>query len=194
MSSLETMTILDEVLAQLAALMGEVRNDQLGDPTPCRDFDVERLRHHILGWLTAFADGYADPGGKARAGIDDYEVPSDAAAAVREAAERMGAAVRAGAAQRPLWLGDNAMPGELALDMILWEYQMHGWDLARALDRPWSPPAAAAEQSLQFAPAMLTPDYQGEGKPFAPAVPVPADAPPLDRLLGLSGRDPQWQP
>jgi uncharacterized protein (TIGR03086 family) len=78
--------------------------------------------------------------------------------------------------------------------MILWEYQMHGWDLARATGRPWSPPETAARESLAFAPGMLTADYQGEGKAFAPPVPVPADAPALDRLLGLSGRDPHWQP
>jgi uncharacterized protein (TIGR03086 family) len=76
--------------------------------------------------------------------------------------------------------------------MILWEYQVHGWDLARATGQPWSPPAAAAEESLEFAPGMLTPDYQGEGKAFGPPVPIPATAPALDRLLALSGRDPGW--
>ena len=86
------------------------------------------------------------------------------------------------------------MPGEMALSMILWEYQVHGWDLARATGQPWSPPAEAAEESLEFAPGMLTPDYQGDGKAFAPRVPVPASAPALDRLLGLSGRDPGWWP
>ncbi len=70
------------------------------------------------------------------------------------------------------------MPGEMALGMILWEYQVHGWDLARATGQPWNPPAAAAEESLGFAPAMLTPDDQGAGKPFADAVAVPEDAPP----------------
>ena len=84
------------------------------------------------------------------------------------------------------------MPGDMALSMILWEYQVHGWDLARATGQPWSPPAAAAEESLDFAPGMLTTDYQGEGKAFAPPVPVPETAPRLDRLLGLSGRDPAW--
>ena len=76
--------------------------------------------------------------------------------------------------------------------MILWEYQVHGWDLARATGQPWHPPAAAAEQSMRFAPTMLTDDYQGEGKTFAQPVSVPEDAPPLDRLLGLSGRRPDW--
>ena len=84
------------------------------------------------------------------------------------------------------------MPGDLALGMILCEYQVHGWDIARATGQLWSPPAAASEESLTFAPAMLNDDYQGEGKPFGTRVAVADDAPPLDRLLGLSGRDPGW--
>ncbi len=50
------------------------------------------------------------------------------------------------------------MPGELALGMILWEYQMHGWDLARATGQSWwRLPAAAAEESLGFAPEHAEP-------------------------------------
>lgn len=108
------------------------------------------------------------------------------------AAAQLDRAVRAGAAERPLRLGESAMPGELALGMILWEYHVHGWDLAVATGQPWTPPAEAAEASLAFAPGMLTPDYQGEGKSFGPPVDVPWDAPALDRLLGISGRDPHW--
>lgn len=86
------------------------------------------------------------------------------------------------------------MPGDMALGMILWEYQVHGWDLARATGQQWSPPVEAAEESLAFAPAMLTEDYQGEGKSFAARVEVPDAAPALDHLIGLSGRDPTWPP
>lgn len=50
------------------------------------------------------------------------------------------------------------------------------------------------EASLAFAPGMLTGDYQGEAKTFGPRVDVPEDAPAIDRLVGLSGRDPRWAP
>jgi uncharacterized protein (TIGR03086 family) len=185
--------LLGAVLDGLAPVVGGIQPGQLHDPTPCTDYDVEQLRTHVLGWLATFAAGFADPRGQApRAGLDGYEAPADGAAAVRAAAATLDRALRDGAAQRPLSLGGSAMPGELALGMILWEYQMHGWDLARATGQDWAPPAAAAEASLAFAPSMLSSDYQGEGKAFAPRVPVPDTAPPLDRLLGLSGRDPGW--
>ena len=188
-----TADLLSAVLADLAPVMSGITPQQLINPTPCTELDVAQLRDHVLGWLDTFAAGFADPGGQApRAGLADYQASADPAAEVRAAAATLDAAIRAGAAARPLRLGEQAMPGDMALSMILWEYQVHGWDLARATGQPWSPPAAAAEESLAFAPNMLTPDYQGEGKAFAPRVPVAADAPALDRLLGLSGRDPDW--
>jgi uncharacterized protein (TIGR03086 family) len=191
-----TADLLGAVLTDLAAVVGSTAPAQLHAPTPCTRFDVAQLRHHVVGWLDLFAAGFADPRGQAPAGIEDDvhldQTPEEAAAAVRAAAERLDRAVRAGATDRPLRLGDSAMPGDMALSMILWEYQVHGWDLARATGQEWAPPAAAAEESLAFAPAMLTDDYQGPGKAFEARVPVPDSAPALDRLLGLSGRDPGW--
>jgi uncharacterized protein (TIGR03086 family) len=176
----QTRELLSAVLADLAEVVGGISPAQLHHPTPCTDYDVAQLRDHVLHWLTTFADAFADQPG------------SGQLETITAAADRMDQALRAGAASRPLRLGDSAMPGDMALSMILWEYQMHGWDLARATSQAWSPPAAAAEESLEFAPGMLTADYQGEGKAFAPRVPVPESAPAFDRLLGLSGRDPAW--
>jgi uncharacterized protein (TIGR03086 family) len=192
-STQQTADLLAAVLADLAQVVGGVTADHLHDPTPCADWDVAQLRDHVLGWLTTFAAGFADPDGQApRASLDGYTAPADPAAEVRSAAATLDAALRSGAASRPLRLGEAAMPGGMALDMILWEYLVHGWDLARATGQPWSPPAAATAESLAFAPGLLTADYQGHGKAFGVAVPVPDTAPPLDRLLGLSGRDPRW--
>ena len=189
----KTADLLTEVLTELAPVVGGITDDQLHGPTPCTEYDVAQLRQHVLGWLTIFAAGFADPAGQApAASTDGYQVPADPAAEVRAAASTISQAIRAGAASRPLRLGGSGMPGDMALSMILWEYQVHGWDLARATGQPWSPPAAAAEQSLAFAPGMLTSDYQGAGKAFGDRVPVPDSAVPLNRLLGLSGRDPGW--
>ena len=192
-STARTAHLLAGVLDELATVVANIKPEQLHDPTPCTDYDVEQLRDHVVGWLSTFADGFADPNGQApRATLDDYRAPAEPATEIRAAADRLDRALRAGAAERPLRLGEAAMPGELALGMILWEYQVHGWDLARATGQPWAPAAAASLESLAFAPGMLTPDYQGEGKAFGVPVPVAPDAPPLDRLLGLSGRDPGW--
>jgi len=189
----KTTDLLAAVLADLGPMVGHITGEQLHDPTPCTELDVAQLRTHVLGWLTTFAAGFADAGGQAPLDrLEGYAVPADPAAEVRSASDTMAAALRGGAADRPMRLGNSAMPGDMALSMVLWEYQVHGWDLARATGQPWSPPADAAEESLEFAPGMLTDDYQGDGKAFAPRVPVPATASPLDRLLGLSGRDPAW--
>lgn len=189
----QTTDLLSSVLSELALVVDAIDQDRLQDPTPCGEWDVAQLRDHVLGWLVTFAAGFSDPEGRApNADIANYSTPSDGGAEVRRAAESLVGALRGGAAQRPLWLGENSMPGELALGMILWEYQVHGWDLARATGQEWSPPVAAAEESLAFAPAMLTPDYQGEGKAFAPPVVIPGSSSALDQLLGLSGRDPEW--
>lgn len=187
----DTRAHLNAVLIDLARVVDGIDDARRTAPTPCTEYDVSTLLDHVVGWLDTFSAGYADPGGRApRADLSGFRAPEDPAAAVREAASRLDRALAAGAATRPLVLGEAAMPGEMALSMILWEYQVHGWDLATATGQPWSPPADGLEASLVFAPMMLTDDYQGEGKPFAPRVGVADDAPALDRLVAISGRDP----
>ena len=127
-----TADLLRPVLDDLAVVVARTQGHETA-PTPCADLDVAGVRHHAASWLANFADGYADPGGQAsEAGA---EVPDDVdglVASVRDSTARLDAAVRAGALDRPLKLGGNAMPGEMALSMILWEYVVHGWDLAAA--------------------------------------------------------------
>lgn len=193
MDAIETQDLLKPVLADLAEVVDDIRSDQLGAPTPCTEMDVTALRDHVLTWTAIFAGGYADPEGNAPMQIaEKFTAPTDPGAALRESAALLDTSVRAGAADRPLSLAGSAMPGDMALSMILWEYVVHGWDLARATGQSWAPDEAATIAALEFAPGMLTPDFQGEGKAFAPQVAVAVDADALDRLLGLSGRDPSW--
>jgi uncharacterized protein (TIGR03086 family) len=69
---------------------------------------------------------------------------------------------------------------------------MHSWDLARAggqdpgLDEDQAARMLAGMQPIE---AMLRDSGQ-----YGPAVPVPDDAPVVDRLMGFIGRDPAWRP
>lgn len=171
--------------------------DQLPDsldtaPTPCTEYDIATLRAHVIGWLTAFADGLSDPDGRC-SDPNAVQVLDRGRDQVANARDRIRLALPQ-AAHRPLWIGDAQLPGDLALSMMLWEYQVHGWDLAQAAGLPWQPEREGLLASLDFAPAMLTPDFQGEGKAFAPPVRLRDGQPPLHRLLALSGRDPHWAP
>ena len=50
------------VLALLADVLDGIPADppETADaPTPCTDYSIADLRRHVVGWLTAFTDGYA---------------------------------------------------------------------------------------------------------------------------------------
>lgn len=194
MTTSDTAASTKAVLDALAVVLDGIGAGQLDDPTPCSEFTVRDLRDHVVEWSTAFATGFADPDGKAQ---DASTVTTDGngSAQVRRAASQLTEGVARNGLDGQLDLGvAGAMPAQLALAMVLWEYQVHGWDLARATGQPWAPDQGPVKDSLGFADGMLTPDFQGEGKPFAPRIDLAADAPALDRLVAMSGRDPRWTP
>jgi uncharacterized protein (TIGR03086 family) len=77
------------------------------------------------------------------------------------------------------------------LEIALNELVIHGWDVARASGQPFNCDLQALDASMEFVSLMSTPE--GPEGLFGPAVDIPADAAPLDRVLGLSGRDPSWR-
>ena len=89
--------------------------------------------------------------------------------------------------------GGIELPGEQAGIVALDELVLHGWDVARASGQPYEPDPALLEIVHDFVAQFSGPgmDEQREGL-FGPEVEVPADAPLLDRVLGLAGRDPGW--
>ena len=83
-----------------------------------------------------------------------------------------------------------ALPGHVAGLVALDELVVHGWDIAVAIGQPYAPPVEDVEAAMSFVAAF---DAPRDGNLFGPAVPVPDNAPALDRLLGLTGRDPRWR-
>lgn len=87
--------------------------------------------------------------------------------------------------------GGLDLPADVAGVIALDELVLHGWDLAVATGRPFTPDDDAVAV-LEFTDAMSAPGQEAsrEGL-FGPVVAVPADVPPFDRALGNSGRDPR---
>ncbi len=72
----------------------------------------------------------------------------------------------------------------------------HGWDLAKATGQD-ATMAPGEVELLWDALRRMEPawwDWHHRNGWYAPAVPVPEDAPLQDRVLGLVGRDPRWTP
>ena len=185
--------LLEDVLERTGAVFAAVPEGAGGRPTPCPDFDVAGLQRHIVGWLRGFDDAVVH----GRLTIDPSAEPvgPDPTADYRAAAASLLAHWRSGDPEQPVRLvGDDGIPKASAYRMLLGEYIVHGWDLAKAVGAPvtWTDEEAAA--ALEGMRGMLTADFRGPGGSFGPEVPVPDDAPAVERLVAFAGRDPKWSP
>jgi uncharacterized protein (TIGR03086 family) len=177
----------------LAALVSAVPDDALAGPTPCPDMTVAALLDHIAGLSVAFTaaatkeelpGGPAGPSSDAAALVPDWqtEIPARLAALAQ-------AWKAADAWEGMTMAGPIEMPAPAAALVALDEVVIHGWDLARATGRPFAPDPDLLEAVHGFVSQF------GDERPpglFGPIVPVADDAPLLDRVVGLTGRDPGW--
>lgn len=181
-----------ELVAKLAA---QVRDDQLDAPTPCEEYRVRHILGHLVGLTAAFRDAArkalgpstaTDPGSTVPDVGDDWRTVlpvqlRELADAWRdpEAWEGMTQA------------GGVTFPASAAGRVALNEVVVHGWDLARATGQDYPADQASLESSFELLAPAAEADAESRG-PFGPAVAVPDDASLLDRVIGLSGRQPAW--
>jgi uncharacterized protein (TIGR03086 family) len=182
--------------AEVARIVAGVRDDQLTGATPCEGTPVAGLLDHLAGLSVAFrmaAEKQALSGGP-RASADN--LVGDWRTAIPAQLASLADAWRAPSA----WDGEAEVAGARlpasAMGVVATnEVLVHGWDLAVATGQEYRPDPAAVEACLGYVTAMNTPENeQMRSGQFGPVVPVPDDAPAMDRLLGLAGRDPGWSP
>ncbi|GHI08638.1 hypothetical protein AQI88_04200 [Streptomyces cellostaticus] len=194
-----TDTILDlgpqtRILARLAEA---VTDDQLPGPTPCPDLAVRNLLGHLLGLSVALRDAARKDLGTTTDTPPNVVVP-DIGPGWREELPKVLDELADAWRDPAAWTGMTRaggvdLPGAVAGAVTADELVIHGWDLARATGLPYTPDPAALTSAHAFLLAATDDPDQGNG-PFGPVVAVPAEAPLLDRALGLSGRDPGWRP
>ncbi|MFF0034248.1 TIGR03086 family metal-binding protein [Streptomyces avermitilis] len=184
------------VLEDLANQFPGITPEQDKLPTPCDDFDVSTLRRHLLGWLTYFDAAFTDPSGSDRPDPSAFTGPDDRGAVIAHLTTTIRSALAGGLATAtvnvPLLGG--AYPGSVVIDLLLIETLGHGWDLARATGQRWNPDPQTCQHALTVLEGVIQPEYRGPGMPFGPEIAIDASAPPLDRLVAFTGRDPEWAP
>jgi uncharacterized protein (TIGR03086 family) len=186
---------LGSALAGTEQLVARIGVEQWGLPTPCTDWSVRDVVNHLVGGNLLFARVLGGeplpPREELVAASRTDRLGDDALGAYRSSAAALLDACRAeGVLDRPVTVPAGTFPGIAALHLRIVEALVHGWDVARATGRPLDFPDRLVEQELAFTRSTLPrlpPRPAGQG-PFAPAEPVPDDAPALDRLAALLGR------
>ncbi len=181
----------DDLVARAAAAAGDLvrgtKPDQLGAPTPCRDWGVRALTNHLLQVVTALELAGRDGAVPGDLWTRDLMPADGFADRARGAAAAWGVP---GALDRAVAMGPMTMPAPQIRDMLVADLAIHGWDLARATGQPFTCPDAVAEVTHRFVAATAA---QGRSMGlFADPEPVAAGASALDLAVALSGRDPGW--
>src|SRR5215471_12457758 len=184
---------------QLAGLVARVKDDELGKPTPCPAYTLGDLIDHVGTLALAFTaaankdrNRYVEgaPPGDASRLEEDWRarIPRDLGALAR-AWRQPGAwdgMTRIAAMDAPA-----AMVGLTVADELV----VHGWDVARATGQPYTVEPEVLDAAQSFLVQFASPDAPaGPEVAFGPSRELSGDAPLLDRVVALAGRDPGWSP
>ncbi len=181
---------------EMAALAGGVRDAALDSATPCERFALRDLLAHVIELSVGFQYAAHKLGENTERDPSEHgpgALPGDWRARLPRGLEELTEAWHFPEA----WEGDTrvggvSLTGAEAGLVLLNELVVHGWDIARATGQE----LVADEESLRTVHTFLAGFAQEEGTQgiFGPIVHVPEDAPLLDQVVALTGRDPAWRP
>ncbi|MEA2901671.1 MAG: hypothetical protein QOH36_1558 [Actinomycetota bacterium] len=183
---------------RMADLIANVPDDRLDGPTPCPDYTLRDLVEHVDGLSLAFAAAAAKDVGQLTEGApagDGQRLADGWRTRIPQQLAAMAAAWQdPDAWQGMTRAGGIDLPGEVAGVVALDELVIHGWDVARASGQDYDCDPAALEAIHGFVAEVAAAGEEGRQGLFGPPVDVDDSAPLLDRVIGLTGRDPAWSP
>ncbi len=172
-------------LADTAAIVAAIKDDQLHAPTPCDDYDVAGLLQHVISgnlWVAPLVEGKTIP--EVGDSIDRRTYgPADYDASAREADAAFSAP---GALEKPVAVSYGPVPAEVYAGHRFIDVLIHGWDLAKATGQS----TALAPDLVDACWDVITPqlDLLEASGMFGTTVAVPDDADPQTKLLAALGR------
>jgi uncharacterized protein (TIGR03086 family) len=186
------MSHLSDATEAMAAVVRTITDDQLSNKTPCTEYDVRALVNHLLFWGPSLAGaGRKEPVPQPAATEAEVDL---AAGDWRGRLLALLEDITSSWAPPSAWEGETSMgtphmlPAPVMGDMIVGELAVHGWDLAVATGQRLELPADLVAHLYETMSAGV--EQGREMGMYGPQVAVPANAPTLDRILGLTGRDP----
>ncbi|WNI28321.1 TIGR03086 family metal-binding protein [Streptomyces sp. ITFR-6] len=181
---------------QIAGRLDAVDDTRLSAPTPCPGVTVSAPLAHIGGLAVAFRDAAhkeLGPTTDTAPSVEEMVLADDWRGTLPRALDEMVTAWRSPDAWQGMTrAGSVDLPGGTAGMVAHNELVLHGWDLARSTGQPFRAEKAHPDSTLALLAELG--DSPPAGSPFGPPVPVPQDAPLLDRAVARSGRHPDWQP
>ncbi|TDB86142.1 TIGR03086 family protein [Actinomadura sp. KC216] len=178
-----------ECAAEAARVARAVPNDRWSDPTPCAEFDLRALVNHLVLYTSHGLEHRA-----LRKELPDELTGRDFTAGTawpEEYAAQLDRAVAAWA-DPGVWDGDiNGTPAPDIAAMMILEMALHGWDVAKATGQDYRVSPETGRFFVQVVERYAEMYRQYDG--FGAAVPAGEGAPPFERALAVSGRDPDWR-
>lgn len=184
---MELVEALSQTFDHAAKVVAGVGPDQLDDPTPCREWNVQTLLAHIVGVVVNMGRGAS--GGELLADTNTFPLGDDRGAQFRQEADRTLAAWRARGLDGAVNIGAGPMPAPAALTVNLIDTATHSWDIARATGQDAALPDDLAAMVLSVSERFVGDDIRAFAG-FDPAIPVGGDATPTERLVAFLGRQP----
>ena len=182
---------------RLADLVARVSDDDLGKPTPCPAYKLGDLIVHVGDLALAFTAAGTKAGGP----LVEQARPGDAARLAPGWRERIPADLRELArawSDADAWTGMTRIAGmDAPADMVgltaADEIVVHGWDVAKAMGQPYACEPQLLDAAERFLSQFTSPDApEGPEVAFGPSRSVADDAPMLDKIVSMAGRDVAW--
>jgi uncharacterized protein (TIGR03086 family) len=174
-----------------ADVLVNVTDDQLDGPTPCEKLSLRDLVGHVGGLALAFTAAARKDFGPLTdtPPVEGAPLDEDWRTAYPQRLAELAAAWREPAAWEGMSrAGGVDFPGDVGGIIAMTEVVIHGWDVAAATGQDYDVEPVTLEAVLPHVTASAE-EGPVEGL-FGPAVHVADDAPLLDRVIALSGRDP----